>query len=71
MSLQTNSSSLLFGTESNINTFDVATLTYPISRQGLTAISDYLEQERVDDQEKWQSHALFLSPAKIPMGMVA
>ena len=41
---------------------------YPISKQGLTAISDYLEQERAGDQEKWQSHALFLSPATNPHG---
>ena len=41
---------------------------YPISRQGLAAIYDYLEQERGQDQEKWQSHALFLSPISNPHG---
>ena len=41
---------------------------YPISKQGMAAISDYLEQERAGDQEKWQSHALFLSPATNPHG---
>ena len=41
---------------------------YPISKQGLAAISDYLEQERVGDQEKWQAHALFLSALCNPHG---
>ena len=41
---------------------------YPISRQGLAAIKGYLEQERGQDQEKWQSHALFLSPISNPHG---
>jgi len=41
---------------------------YPISKQGLAAINDYLEQERGQDQEKWQSHALFLSPISNPHG---
>ncbi|NTW87664.1 MAG: tyrosine-type recombinase/integrase [Desulfobulbaceae bacterium] len=41
---------------------------YPISRQGLAAISDYLEQERAGDQEKWQAHALFLSALCNPHG---
>jgi integrase len=41
---------------------------YPISKQGMAAISDYLEQERAGDQEKWQSHGLFLSPAANPHG---
>ncbi len=41
---------------------------YPISRQGLAAINDYLEQERGQDHEKWQSHALFLSPISNPHG---
>jgi site-specific recombinase XerD len=41
---------------------------YPISRQGLAAITDYLKEERGQDQEKWQGHALFLSPASNPHG---
>ncbi len=41
---------------------------YLISKQGLAAINDYLEQERADDQEKWQSHALFLSTFSNPHG---
>ena len=41
---------------------------YPISRQGLAAITDYLKEEREQDQEKWQGHALFLSPASNPHG---
>ena len=41
---------------------------YPISRQGLAAITDYLKEERSQDQDKWQSHALFLSPAANPHG---
>ncbi len=38
---------------------------YPISRQGLAANTDYIEQEKEQDQEKWQSPALFLSPLSI------
>jgi site-specific recombinase XerD len=34
----------------------------------MAAINDYLEQERAVDHEKWQSHALFLSPATNPHG---
>ncbi len=34
---------------------------YKISREGLMAIKDYLDQERDEDFEKWQSPALFLS----------
>jgi site-specific recombinase XerD len=41
---------------------------YPISKQGLAAINDYLEQERAGDQQKWQGHALFLSPLGNPHG---
>ena len=41
---------------------------YPISRQGIAAITDYLEQERAQDYVKWQSHALFLSPSSNPHG---
>ncbi len=36
---------------------------YKISRQGLTAIKEYLAKERAGDDEKWNSPALFL-PAK-------
>lgn len=36
---------------------------YHISRDGLNAISDYLEHERATDNRKWNSPALFLSPA--------
>jgi site-specific recombinase XerD len=46
---------------------------YTISRQGLAAISGYLEQERAGDHEncnKWQAHALFLSTYAIPMATV-
>lgn len=35
--------------------------SYKISREGLQAIRDYLDQEREDDVEKWQNPALFLS----------
>ncbi|KJS01989.1 MAG: hypothetical protein VR65_07020 [Desulfobulbaceae bacterium BRH_c16a] len=41
---------------------------YPISRQGMAAIRDYLEHERKEDQEKWQSHALFLAASVSPHG---
>ncbi len=41
---------------------------YPISRQGMQAIREYLEFERPRDFEKWQSPALFLSPASNPHG---
>ncbi|KJS02686.1 MAG: hypothetical protein VR65_04415 [Desulfobulbaceae bacterium BRH_c16a] len=41
---------------------------YPISRQGLAAIRDYLDHERKEDQEKWQSHALFLAASASPHG---
>ena len=39
---------------------------YPISRQGIAAIRDYLEQERGEDQIKWQAHALFLASSVSP-----
>lgn len=42
--------------------------TYPISRQGMQAIQEYLEHERPHDFEKWQSPALFLSPGSNPHG---
>jgi site-specific recombinase XerD len=41
---------------------------YPISRQGIAAISDYLEQERRVDQAKWKAHALFLASSSSPHG---
>ena len=41
---------------------------YPISRQGIVAIRDYLAHERKADQEKWQSHALFLAATVSPHG---
>ncbi len=37
------------------------THSYKISREGLDAINDYIEQEREEDHKKWQSPALFLS----------
>lgn len=37
--------------------------TYHISRDGLSAIRDYIERERANDNAKWNSPALFLSPA--------
>jgi site-specific recombinase XerD len=37
--------------------------TYHVSREGLGAIRDYLEKERPQDNEKWQSAALFLAAA--------
>ena len=36
---------------------------YKISREGISAIEDYVAKERAADFEKWQSPALFLSPA--------
>jgi integrase len=36
---------------------------YKISRQGIDAIEDYVVKERAADFKKWQSPALFLSPA--------
>lgn len=41
---------------------------YPISRQGIAAIRDYLAQERGEDFQKWQSHALFLASSVSPHG---
>ncbi len=41
---------------------------YPISKQGLEAIQKYIEDERPQDSEKWQSPALFLSPRSNPHG---
>jgi integrase len=36
---------------------------YQISNEGLQAIRDYIEKERPQDNEKWRSPALFLSPS--------
>jgi integrase len=36
---------------------------YKISREGISAIEDYVAKERADDFKKWKSPALFLSPA--------
>ena len=36
---------------------------YKISREGITAIEDYVTQERAADFKKWKSPALFHSPA--------
>lgn len=41
---------------------------YPISRQGIAAIRDYLDRERGEDQGKWQAHALFLASSVSPHG---
>lgn len=41
---------------------------YQISNEGLQAIRDYLERERPQDNEKWGSPALFLSPLTNPHG---
>ena len=38
---------------------------YKISKQGLMAIKDYLEEEREIDHENWQSPALFLPAATV------
>ncbi len=40
----------------------------PVSREALTAIGDYLEQERGNDDGKWQSNAMFLSAATNSFG---
>ena len=37
--------------------------TYKISSEGLAAIKDYINMERVGDNKKWRSPALFLSAA--------
>ncbi len=42
--------------------------SYQISNEGLQAIRDYVERERGQDEVKWQSPALFLSPATVPHG---
>ena len=36
---------------------------YKISREGISAIEDYVAKERVPDFKKWKSPSLFLSPA--------
>jgi len=42
--------------------------TYQINKEGLAAIRDYIQNERENDFEKWQSPALFLSPCTNPNG---
>jgi integrase len=44
------------------------THNYKISREGLSAIKDYIEKERGEDFKRWRSPALFLSPATTPHG---
>jgi integrase len=41
---------------------------YHISNEGVAAIRDYLQKERSQDEERWQSPALFLSPYTNPHG---
>jgi len=41
---------------------------YPISSQGLEAVKNYIDKERSKDNQKWNSSALFLSPASNPHG---
>jgi site-specific recombinase XerD len=41
---------------------------YQISKEGVTAILDYVKNERDADNDKWQSPALFLSPYTNPHG---
>ena len=42
--------------------------SYQVSNEGLQAIRDYMEGERPQDDEKWRSSALFLSPLTNPHG---
>ena len=43
---------------------------YPISKEGLKALQDYLEQERPDDQDYWvESPALFLPAENKPQSL--
>jgi integrase len=42
--------------------------TYQISKEGITAIMDYVNNERSADFDKWQSPALFFSPETNPNG---
>lgn len=44
------------------------TQSYQISNEGLQAIRDYLDGERPGDDSKWNSPALFLTPATNPHG---
>jgi site-specific recombinase XerD len=44
------------------------TFGYKISREGISAIEDYVAKERAADFKKWKSQALFLSPASTPHG---
>jgi integrase len=41
---------------------------YKISRKGISAIEDYVAQERAADFMKWKSPAMFLSPATCAHG---
>lgn len=41
---------------------------YQVSAEALRALQDYLERERPQDDERWQSPALFLTPATNPHG---
>ena len=41
---------------------------YKISREGISAIEDYVAKERTVDFKKWKSPVLFLSPATNPHG---
>jgi integrase len=41
---------------------------YQISREGISAIMDYIQKERSIDDEKWNSPAVFLSPCTNPHG---
>jgi len=41
---------------------------YQISREGMTAILDYIQKERGLDNDKWNSPAVFLSPCTNPHG---
>jgi integrase len=44
------------------------THNYKISREGLAAIMDYIEEERAQDFKRWRSAALFLSPSTTAHG---
>lgn len=44
------------------------TQRYQISREGLQAIRDYINEERLVDNNKWGSPALFLTPLTNPHG---
>ncbi len=42
--------------------------SYNISREGIKAIQDYLDQERAGDNERWNSPSLFLAHTTNPYG---